>query len=78
MHLTCPIRQDKGGAGYGTEASKLRANSAYSTAYAETERIYIFEYKRDVGVRRSQTTFAVSSYYGAVENLYFGTGFGRS
>jgi hypothetical protein len=35
MHLTCPIRQDKGGDGYGTEASKVGANPAYSTGNTE-------------------------------------------
>jgi hypothetical protein len=41
MRLTCPIRQGRWGDGYGTEASKLRANSAYSTGNAETEPIYL-------------------------------------
>jgi hypothetical protein len=41
MHLTCPIRQDKGGDGYGTEASKLGANPAYSTGHAETVQLYL-------------------------------------
>jgi hypothetical protein len=78
MHLTCPIRQDKRGDGYGTEASKWEANSTYSTGHTETEPIYLFEYKLDIRVSATGHIFAVCSYYRAVENLYFGTGFGRS
>jgi hypothetical protein len=45
MHLTCPIRQDKWGDGYGTEASKLGANPAYSTGNTETGQIYLIVFK---------------------------------
>jgi hypothetical protein len=46
MRLTCPIRQDEGDGGYGTEASKFEANPAYSTAYAEMEPAYLIVSKR--------------------------------
>jgi len=76
MHLTCPIRQGRGVDGYGTEASKLGANPAYSTAHAETEPVYLIDHTKYARSLPTVDIFAFCSYYGPVENLYFGTGLG--
>jgi hypothetical protein len=77
VHLTCPIRQVKGADGYGTEASKFGANPAYSTDDAEMELMYVIVCKHYILASSLVLVFAVCSYYRPVENLYFGTGFGR-